>query len=201
MASGRKRKERRRAAKVEQPLPVEIASSVTSPLVPEYSGSGDASGCATHVLVGAVPKSYGPSILTVGDVDDHRLVKDLLIAGRAIRNEWPITSDLKQQVIDAAKKHLDSVEPKVSIAAQRVVIAADSVNQRREATVVRALKGLDESELDVTSRAHQTQVNQTQVNQFNVGIINLPANERRTCLASIVEEIRTESSFGEAVTG
>jgi hypothetical protein len=68
--------------------------------------------------------------------------RDLALERRAFQEGWPITPEVRQQVVDEAINILQTAKSTARrLAAVRVLIAADSVNVRREANAVTERNG------------------------------------------------------------
>lgn len=68
---------------------------------------------------------------------------DLRLARKAMRQDWPITPDIRERVVAAALGIMSNpaVGSQRQLAAARLLVAADSVNARREATAVTERQG------------------------------------------------------------
>ena len=61
-------------------------------------------------------------------------IADIKLAGRAINEDWPVDPELRESVISEMRNILTSGIPDLSIAAAKVVLAADAINaKKREA--------------------------------------------------------------------
>lgn len=61
-------------------------------------------------------------------------VADIKLAGRAINEEWPVTRDLRSQLITDLGMIASDGAPEMRIAAAKVILAADALNaKKREA--------------------------------------------------------------------
>lgn len=58
-------------------------------------------------------------------------VSDIRLAGRAISEAWPVTSDVREEVVDKLIGILAGPDEKMSVAAARVLLAADALNVRK----------------------------------------------------------------------
>lgn len=68
--------------------------------------------------------------------------EDLRLIRRAILNGWPVTDEIRRKVMDRVEVILDqSDKPRDVINAARVAIQADSLNAKREAMELDAVKG------------------------------------------------------------
>lgn len=61
-------------------------------------------------------------------------IADIKLAGRAINEDWPVDPGLRESVISEMRNILTGGDPELSIAAAKVVLAADAINaKKREA--------------------------------------------------------------------
>jgi len=66
-------------------------------------------------------------------VDERTPGQDLRLIRRAVRNDWPISAELRARVMGAMDGIIaDCPDPRSQVAAARVLIAADSINAKRE---------------------------------------------------------------------
>jgi hypothetical protein len=82
--------------------------------------------------------------------------RDLALERRAFREGWPITPEVRQQVVDEALNILQTARsPARRLAAARVLIAADTVNVRREANAVMERNGERSALTDVLGATYR----------------------------------------------
>ena len=68
---------------------------------------------------------------------DVELAKDFHLIEASIKGGWPTTPEVRQLAIAKAIRCMNHPNPKISLLAQRIVIAADGINARRESTAAR----------------------------------------------------------------
>jgi hypothetical protein len=77
--------------------------------------------------------------------DDYGIVRreEVLLYSRSAANGWPVTDELRKKVLEMAEKLIcdENVSSLRKIAAGRLIINADAVNARREATEVQRRAG------------------------------------------------------------
>lgn len=67
---------------------------------------------------------------------------NMALVRRALREDWPISPELRRKLVDQMGMIVESPEsPRDCIAAAKVLVAADSLNAKREATDLAAEKG------------------------------------------------------------
>lgn len=64
--------------------------------------------------------------------DDELKIKDLKLIHRAVRNRWQIPVELKDKLIDRMANILNFGEDKEALNAAKILIAAESQNQKDE---------------------------------------------------------------------
>ena len=57
---------------------------------------------------------------------------DIRLIGRAVRNGWPVDDELKASVISQLKGFVSGGDPKLSVEASKVLLAADALNLKKE---------------------------------------------------------------------
>ncbi len=120
------------------------------------------------------PQSNHPSSVHEGGlggipvVDDRTPGQDLRLIRRAVRNDWPITEEMRELILKRMRRVMkESPDPQVQVAAAKVVISADEVNVKRETLDVR-----DEHKRFPNLHLHQHSAQTAQV------VIMLPHNGR-----------------------
>src|SRR5262245_18984668 len=79
--------------------------------------------------------------------------RDLALARRAFREGWPITPEIRQEVVGRVLGILRAAKsPSRQLCAARVLIAADALNVRREANDVQESTAESTSVRDVAAR-------------------------------------------------
>ncbi|WP_437188290.1 hypothetical protein SH668x_001728 [Planctomicrobium sp. SH668] len=71
-------------------------------------------------------------------VDERTCGQDLRLIRRAIRNDWPVSPQLRASILTKMSEVLqESPDPRCLVAAAKVVVAADRINVAREALDMR----------------------------------------------------------------
>jgi hypothetical protein len=65
--------------------------------------------------------------------DPHHIRADLQMIERAIKNKYPISDEIKAKIVEMSLELLESQDDRVRLGAIRSILAADSINVRREA--------------------------------------------------------------------
>ena len=71
-------------------------------------------------------------------------LNDIRLIGRSIKEDWPVSPEIKAEVVDALRNIVLSGVPDFVIPASRVLLAGDALNQRRKAQ--------DEKKLELEQR-------------------------------------------------
>lgn len=74
-----------------------------------------------------VSRGRGRRFLNIESINDIRLL------GRAIKEDWPVSPEIKSEVVAALRDIVSSGVPDFVIPASRVLMAGDALNQRRRA--------------------------------------------------------------------
>lgn len=69
----------------------------------------------------------GKAFLNIDSLNDIRLI------GRSIKEDWPVSPEIKAEVVAALRDIVSSGVPDFVIPASRVLLAGDALNQRRRA--------------------------------------------------------------------
>ena len=67
-------------------------------------------------------------------------VADIKLAGRAINSDWPVSSKIRESVIEKLLVILETGVPDFQIAASKVLLAADALNEKKRQAEQRKLE-------------------------------------------------------------
>ena len=67
-------------------------------------------------------------------------IADIKLAGRAINEEWPVSSEIRSEVVDKLQFISKHGSPELAIAASRVLLAADALNAKKREAEQRRLE-------------------------------------------------------------
>lgn len=84
---------------------------------------------------------------------DLEKLKDIRLIGRSIKEDWPVTTAIKAQVVSALVAIIDSGVPELVIPASRVLMAGDMLNQRRHAAEEKKLQQEQQRKLELIELA------------------------------------------------
>ena len=77
-----------------------------------------------------------------GIADERNQAAAIVLVRRAIRNDWPLTDAMRQLVVNQMALVVGrSEDNRAKVAAAKVLVAADSINAKREADDLRAEQG------------------------------------------------------------
>ncbi len=97
--------------------------------------------------LGGFSRGKGKAFLNIESLNDIRLI------GRAIKEDWPVTPEIKSQVVEALRDIVSSGIPDLVIPASRVLMAGDMLNQRRRAAEEKKLQQEQQRKLELIELA------------------------------------------------
>lgn len=89
----------------------------------------------------------GKAFLKIESLNDIRLV------GRSIKEDWPVSPEIKSEVVAALRDIVSSGVPDFVIPASRVLMAGDMLNQRRQAAEEKKLQQEQQRKLELIELA------------------------------------------------
>lgn len=78
---------------------------------------------------------------------------ELVLVARAIRNDWPISNDVRAKLVSQMVWLMDNSDERYQVAAAKVLVAADAINARRESTDVSAEKPAAATTINIDNRS------------------------------------------------
>lgn len=80
-------------------------------------------------------------------------MNDIRLISRAIKEDWPVTPEIKAKVVSALVDIVDSGVPDFVVPASRVLMAGDMLNQRRRAAEEKKLQQEQQRKLELIELA------------------------------------------------
>lgn len=106
--------------------------------------------------------------------------KDVRLIGRAIREGWPVTEEMKERVVAALVDAVESRDPKLMIEAADKLLKADKINIDRESLHQRQIKDEDDRRLQLLEIAKQLPVGELAKLASDNGIVDSAGTDKRS---------------------
>lgn len=86
------------------------------------------------------------------EIEKH---KDIRLAGRIINEDWPISAEAKESIVDKLLFIVEHGDPELQIAASRTLMVGDALNQKRRALAEKKLALEHKRKLELIELAHK----------------------------------------------
>jgi hypothetical protein len=80
-------------------------------------------------------------------------INDIRLVGRAMKEDWPVSPEVKAEVVEALREIISSGIPDLVIPASRALMAGDALNQRRRALEEKKLAAEQQRKLELIELA------------------------------------------------
>jgi hypothetical protein len=80
-------------------------------------------------------------------------INDIRLVGRAMKEDWPVSPEVKAEVVEALRDIIASGVPDFVIPASRALMAGDALNQRRRALEEKKLAAEQQRKLELIELA------------------------------------------------
>jgi hypothetical protein len=80
-------------------------------------------------------------------------INDIRLIGRAMKEDWPVSPEIKAEVVEALREIISSGVPDLVIPASRALMAGDALNQRRRALEEKKLAAEQQRKLELIELA------------------------------------------------
>jgi hypothetical protein len=80
---------------------------------------------------------------------------DIKLAGRAVNGNWPVTQEMREDLLRQLREIAANGDPDEKIAAIKVVLAADTLNAKKEAQQQKQIEAEHARKLQLIELAHK----------------------------------------------
>jgi hypothetical protein len=88
-------------------------------------------------------------------VESIDTIADIRLIGRAMNEDWPVYKEQKEAIVKKLMTIVESNDPQMQIAASRALMAADALNQKRQALQEKKLEQEQKRKIELIDLAHK----------------------------------------------